>query len=29
VLIWFTKLPLDSNGNFEATVSNVKLEGRA
>ena len=29
VLIWFTKLPLNSNGNFEASVYNVRLEGRS
>jgi len=28
VLIWFTKLPLDSKGNFQASVHNVRLEGR-
>ena len=28
VLIWFTRLPLNANGNFEASVSNVRLEGR-
>ena len=29
VLIWFTRLPVNSNGNFEASVYNVRLEGRA
>ena len=29
VLIWFTKLPLGPNGNFQASVSNVRLEGRS
>jgi len=29
VLIWFTKLPLNSNGNFEASVYNAALEGRS
>jgi len=29
VLIWFTRLPLSANGNFEAKVYNVKLAGRA
>jgi transcriptional regulator with XRE-family HTH domain len=28
VLIWFTKLPLTANGNFEASVYNVRLQGR-
>lgn len=28
VLIWFTQLPLNSSGNFEASVYNVKLAGR-
>ena len=28
VLIWFTRLPLNANGNFEASVANVRLEGR-
>jgi hypothetical protein len=28
VLIWFTRLPLNANGNFEASVYNVRLEGR-
>jgi hypothetical protein len=28
VLIWFTKLPLDPNGNFQASVYNIRLEGR-
>jgi hypothetical protein len=28
VLIWFTRLPRNANGNFEASVSNVRLEGR-
>lgn len=28
VLIWFTRLPLTRNGNFEASVYNVKLAGR-
>jgi hypothetical protein len=27
VLIWFTRLPLNSNGNFEASVYNVRLQG--
>jgi hypothetical protein len=29
VLIWFTKLPLASDGNFEASVYNVRLQGRS
>jgi hypothetical protein len=29
VLIWFTKLPLNSGGNLEASVSNVAVEGRS
>jgi transcriptional regulator with XRE-family HTH domain len=29
VLIWFTKLPLDSHGHFHATVYNVSVDGRA
>ncbi len=29
VLIWFTKLPLTSDGNFEASVYNVRLQGRS
>jgi hypothetical protein len=29
VLIWFTRLPVNSNGNFEASVYNVRVEGRA
>ena len=28
VLIWFTRLPPNANGNFEASVYNVRLEGR-
>ncbi len=28
VLIWFTRLPLNAGGNFEASVYNVRLEGR-
>jgi hypothetical protein len=28
VLIWFTKLPLTADGNFEASVYNVKLQGK-
>src|SRR5215831_5787285 len=28
VLVWFTRLPLNANGNFEASVYNVRLEGR-
>jgi hypothetical protein len=29
VLIWFTRLPPDSAGTFQASVYDVKLEGRA
>jgi Helix-turn-helix domain/Domain of unknown function (DUF4115) len=28
VLIWFTRLPLNANGNYEASVHDVRLEGR-
>jgi transcriptional regulator with XRE-family HTH domain len=29
VLIWFTRLPLSRDGNFQVSVRNVRLEGRA
>ena len=29
LLIWFTKLPPDSSGTFEAFVSGVSLKGQA
>jgi hypothetical protein len=29
LLIWFTTLPRDASGNFQAAVYNVKLVGRA
>ncbi len=29
VLIWFTRLPLNPDGNFEASVYDVRLDGRA
>jgi hypothetical protein len=28
VVIWFTKLPPDTSGTFQATVYNVSIEGR-
>jgi hypothetical protein len=29
VLIWFTRLPPDPAGTFQASVYNLRLEGRA
>jgi hypothetical protein len=29
VLIWFTRLPADPAGTFQASVHNLRLEGRA
>jgi hypothetical protein len=29
VLIWFTRLPPDPAGTFQASVHNVRLEGRS
>ena len=28
VLVWFTRLPTDTSGTFQAQVSNVALQGR-